>query len=111
MAKSKVSYWVMWLVESQADAFKAISQLIENGDVVSSFGRGEEQYEGFDAEGGSWTISDNENGKVGVIWSSVPQEVTKDYWMSPTLFENVQTFDDMGNDAKGEAMEWGCKTL
>lgn len=102
----QVNYWVKWIVNSQADAVKAIIDLIEEGNVISSFGKGDDQYEGFEANEGTFTIEPYK-GKCMVTWVSVPEDFVKDYWMSPTCFENVQTFDKDFNDMGTEAFEWG----
>jgi hypothetical protein len=107
---SKVKYHMSWIVGTQEDAVKAIAEIIENGNVVSSLGAGEEQYEGLEANEGTFTIAPHE-GKVMLSWVSVVQDGIEDYWMSPYCFETVETFGDGMKDNGGEANNFYTQTM
>ena len=109
MSKTKtVRYWCRWIFDCQAIAVKAISEIIKNGNVTCSFGKGDIQYEGFEADEGTFTIKPYKS-KVSVTWASTPQPLIRNYWMSPYCFDKIKTYDFKLKSSNGEAITWGSK--
>jgi len=106
----QVKYFVQWLVGSVADAKKVVRQFTTFGDVVASFGKGSEQYEGFEYDEGKFILKAIGD-KVRVRWESNVQDFVKGYWMSPTWVDGIVTYDIDGKVISGEAYEFGNVTV
>ena len=109
----KNKFYVQWLMENEDVARKAITRAIEDGEVATSFGVCNAQYEGYDFEDGeitytSFRIGDRELCLVG--WSAEAQDAEKDYWLSPYCFEDVETFEMDGSTARGEECDFGLRS-
>jgi len=102
-------------MENEGVARKAITKAIENGEVATSFGVGDEQYDGYDFSEGKITytpfrIGNTQKVLCRVHWEAEAQCVDEDYWLSPYYFEGVETFDNDGKNVKGEECDFGLRS-
>ena len=105
-------FFIQWLFENEDVARKAITNAIEDGEVATSFGVGDEQYEGYDFSEGEITYSAREiKGKqfCQVDWSAKAEDTDKDYWLSPHCFEGAETFETTTKTARGESEDFGVR--
>ena len=105
-------FFVKWLFENEDVARKAITKAIDDGEVATSFGVGDEQYQGYDfAEGeiifAKYRIGDRE--LCLVDWQAEAQELDNDYWLSPYCFEDAETFGVDGKGLRGEDYDFGVR--
>lgn len=105
-------FFVEWLFENEGVAKKAIKRCVEDFEVATSFGVGDDQYQGYDFDEGTITYTKYRVGDKElclVTWQAEAQELDKDYWLSPYCFEDVKTFDLNGKDNKGEEINFGVR--
>jgi hypothetical protein len=109
MAKyRKGIYHARYIVASWGAAIRIIAGM--NDSVASSFGEGDDQWAGIDLvdHGAKVTLSGLYK-RVAVDIEIPVDVVPDDYWLSPYCAEDVQTFTQLGTDARGEASSWGMR--
>jgi hypothetical protein len=77
--------------------------------TASSFGDGEEQWEGIDLTdpGARMSMRLDMGGRVRVEVTIPVDVVPPGYWLSPFAVEGIMTWDLGGFNMHGEAMWWG----
>jgi len=79
--------------------------------TISSFGEGDDQWEGIDFSdpgASAWVVSGGGPGALTKVEIRVPVEVVPaDYWLSPYQSDSVTTFRVDGSTTGGEACKWG----
>ena len=103
---------IQWLFDNEDIARKAITNAIEDGEVATSFGVGDDQYIGYDFSEGKITYTNVIIGSrefCQVDWEAKAQEEDKDYWLSPHCFEGYETFEVKAVNARGESNHFGLR--
>jgi hypothetical protein len=118
------TYHATYIVKTVEDAVALVTGM-QMG-VVSSFGEGDDQWEGIDMCDAGATVSiltlppkRGSNMRHGDVFIEVRvpvEEVPEDYWLSPFTAGDldspgVKTFDQKGNNTHGEPCDWGMTFL
>lgn len=107
LTKGPKAYHAKYVVTSIEDAAKLIQQMDEG--AVSSFGDGDEQWEGIymSDPGAEVTIRNFAKDRWAVEVTVPISVVPKNYWFSPHLAEGIMTLSKLGRDNRSEAHTWG----
>ncbi len=118
------TYHATYIVRTVEEAVALVRGMQEG--VISSFGEGDEQWEGIDLADPGAVITIHtfppkgrhklRHGDVYVEVRVPVAEVPKNYWLSPFLASDVEdtvirTFTPKGVDTHGDPCNWGIKFL
>ncbi len=101
-------YHAEYIVGDWGDAAALVKQLCDG--YVSSFGSGNDQWEGLYMDDPGAVISLTSIKWAVLVSVAVPvKQVPRDYWLSPYTADTVLTYDKDGKDNRSEAYAWGMR--